>query len=87
MTGLATKTPETLVTTLLDAVPDHRLAFPTATLWPLITAMAVILLFIGSIFTPWAVVWGAIPVAIAVTAWFCPTRKDTEEHLALETKP
>ena len=29
-------------------------------------------MFIGSIFTPWAVVWGAIPLAITLTGWFWP---------------
>jgi cytochrome c oxidase subunit I+III len=32
------------------------------------------MLFVGSIFTPWAVVWGTVPVAIALTAWFWPPR-------------
>ena len=37
-------------------------------------------MFIGSIFTPWAVVWGSIPVAIAVTIWFWPkSPPDTPE--------
>jgi hypothetical protein len=37
---------------------------------------------IGSIFTPWAVVWGSIPVAIAIIFWFWPGPKnlDPETH-------
>jgi cytochrome c oxidase subunit I+III len=31
-------------------------------------------MLIGSIFTPWAVVWGAIPVGLALIAWFYPRR-------------
>lgn len=31
-------------------------------------------LFVGSIYTPWALVWGAVPLALALTAWFWPTR-------------
>jgi cytochrome c oxidase subunit 1 len=85
--GLATRSPEVLITTLQDARPDHRLSFPTPTIWPLISAIAVTVLFVASIFTPWAVVWGSIPVAIALTFWFWPTRKETAEHLALERKP
>jgi len=37
-----------------------------------VTAIAVSVLFIGSIFNPWAVVWGAIPVFIAMVFWFWP---------------
>jgi cytochrome c oxidase subunit 1 len=49
--------------------------------------MAVTVLFIGSIFTPWAVVWGSIPIAIALTAWFWPRRSETAVHLSLERSP
>ena len=41
-------------------------------MWPLVTALATTGLFIGSIFTPWAVPIGSIRVAIALTAWFWP---------------
>jgi cytochrome c oxidase subunit 1 len=30
-------------------------------------------LFVTSIFSPWAIVFGAIPAAIAIAAWFWPT--------------
>jgi cytochrome c oxidase subunit 1 len=85
--GLAFSVPELLVTTVLDAHPDHRFAFPEATLWPLVSAVCVTILFVGSIFTPWAVVWGSVPVGIALTIWFWPTRRETDAHLALERKP
>jgi K+-sensing histidine kinase KdpD len=29
---------------------------------------------LGSIFTPWALVWGALPVGVALTIWFWPQR-------------
>jgi len=45
------------------------------------------ILFIGSIYTPWAVVWASIPVSIALIAWFWPRKKETEEDLALEKSP
>jgi cytochrome c oxidase subunit I+III len=85
--GLASDVPETLVTSVVDALPDHRVVFPVPTIWPLVSAMATTVLFIGSIFTPWAVVWGSIPVAIALTVWFWPTRRETDQHLALERRP
>ena len=85
--GLARDPPELLVTTALDATPQHRVAFPTPSVWPLLSAVATTVLFIGSIFTPWAAVWGAIPVAIALTIWFWPTRQETQSHLKVEKIP
>jgi hypothetical protein len=87
VTGLAERTREVLVTTVLDALPDHRASFPVPSIWPFASTIAVTVLFIGSIFTPWAVVWGSIPVAIAVTLWFWPRRDITEQHLAVEKRP
>jgi hypothetical protein len=85
--GLATDQPELLITTALEALPDHRNVFPTPSLWPLIAAVATTVMFIGSIFTPWAVVWGSIPIIIAMIAWFWPTKAETRQHLALEKAP
>src|SRR4051812_22081575 len=85
--GLAETQREALITTVLDAVPDHRLTFPSPSIWPFVSAIAVTVLFLGSIFTPWAVVWGAIPVAIAVTLWFWPKPAETETHLRIEKRP
>jgi cytochrome c oxidase subunit 1 len=76
-----------LVTSVLDAMPDHRPVFPMPNIWPFVSAVATTVLFIGSIFTPWAVVWGTVPVAIAMTAWFWPRRRETDQHLALEKRP
>ena len=70
--GLSTEVREVLITTLLDARPDHRLTFPDPSIWPLLSAIAVSILFVGSIFTPWAVVWGSIPVTFALIGWFWP---------------
>jgi cytochrome c oxidase subunit 1 len=60
---------------------------PASSIWPFLSAIAVTILFIGSIFTPWAVVWGAVPVAIGTTLWFWPDRKDTEKQVAREVRP
>jgi cytochrome c oxidase subunit 1 len=85
--GLAERVREVLVTTVLDALPSHRLVFPDPSIWPFLSAVTLTVLFIGSIFTPWAVVWGGIPVAIAVTLWFGPKRAETVEHLAVDKRP
>jgi cytochrome c oxidase subunit 1 len=70
--GLRSDVRDVLVTHVLDAEPDHRLEFPKPSPWPLWTALATTGLFIWSIFTPWAVVYGAIPLFISMTCWFWP---------------
>jgi hypothetical protein len=72
--GLATDRREVLITHVLDAEPDHVIEFPHDSVWPFWAAVATTVLFIGSIFTPWAVVYGAIPVFITLTGWFWPTK-------------
>jgi cytochrome c oxidase subunit I+III len=76
ITGLATAYREVLVTHVLDAEPDHRQKFPDPSVWPFLTAVTTTALFIGSIFTPWAVVWGAFPVFVTLTCWFWPKKPD-----------
>jgi cytochrome c oxidase subunit I+III len=74
VTGLSSVRRETLLTSPVDAVPTTRWALPGPDYWPLWSALALSALLIGSIFTEEAVVWGAVPVAIAFTAWFWPRR-------------
>jgi cytochrome c oxidase subunit I+III len=85
--GLPVSVPTTLVTRLHDAQPDHVSVFPTATPWPLFAALAVSVMFVASIFTPWGLVWGAIPVTIALIGWFWPTRDETQKHCEIQVKP
>jgi cytochrome c oxidase subunit 1 len=73
---------EVLITRLLDAEPDHLAMFPKPSIWPFAAAMATTGLFIASIFTPWGVVWGAIPLAITLTAWFWPKKKEAAHEEA-----
>ena len=74
--GLRVEDRELLVTTVIDARPDLRGPSPEPSPWPLLTALSVTALFISSIFTPWAVVVGLLPVAAACTAWFWPKDND-----------
>jgi O-antigen/teichoic acid export membrane protein len=67
-----------LLTTVVAAAPDLREAVAEASLWPFIAACATGVLFVASIFSPWAVVVGAIPATIALTAWFWP--KELKRH-------
>ena len=58
VTGLRTDRREVLVTTLMDAEPNHRYVLPKASIWPLLTAIAVTVGFIGSVFNPWYIITG-----------------------------
>jgi cytochrome c oxidase subunit 1 len=75
VSGLSDTEREILITSGPDARPDHRLRQPEPSAWPFLTAVATTILFIGSIYTPWAVVWGAVPVAAGATLWFWPRGK------------
>ena len=87
VTGLATDAREVIATSVLDAQPDHRYISPSPSLWPFVAAVTTTVLFIWSMYSPWGVVWGAIPVAIALIGWFWPKPGETQKHLALEKRP
>jgi cytochrome c oxidase subunit 1 len=72
VTGLRVDDKEMLLTTVVAATPDMREPVPEASLWPFIAAVATAVFFISSIFSPWAVLFGAIPSGIALIAWFWP---------------
>jgi cytochrome c oxidase subunit I len=70
--GLRVEERELLLTSVLEAIPDVREPSAEPTPWPLIAAAATTVMFVCSIFSPWAVVFGAVPAAIALIAWFWP---------------
>jgi cytochrome c oxidase subunit 1 len=72
VTGLRVDEKEMLTTTVVAATPDLREPIPAASLWPLIAAIAVGIVFVASIFSPWALAIGLVPCGIAFTAWFWP---------------
>jgi cytochrome c oxidase subunit 1 len=78
VTGLRVDDKEMLLTTVVAATPDLREPIAEHSLWPFIASIAVGVFFISSIFSPWAVVFGAIPSTIALIAWFWP--KEIERH-------
>jgi cytochrome c oxidase subunit 1 len=84
--GLATDVREGLVTTVVDALPDHRYVYPSPSIWPFIAALATTFWFIGSFYMPTAMAWGMIPVIIALTFWFWPAQDETRKHLLLEKR-
>ncbi|MFL6720508.1 MAG: cytochrome c oxidase subunit I [Sphingomonas sp.] len=78
VTGLRVDEKEMLLTTVVAGAPDIREPVPEPSLWPFIASLATAVLFISSIFSPWALAVGAIPCAIALIAWFWP--KQMERH-------
>jgi cytochrome c oxidase subunit 1 len=79
MTGLRVDDRELLLTTLMEARPDLREPSPLPTIWPLMASLAVTAAFVSSIFTPWAVPLGLLPVGAALAAWFWPKGPVTPE--------
>jgi cytochrome c oxidase subunit 1 len=78
VTGLSTDRPEQLVTTSVEATPDHRLDLPGDSIWPLFLAIGVGVGFVGAIFTPWGIIVGGAMCAPALLGWFWPKGKPRE---------
>ncbi len=70
--GLRLDRRELLVTSVVEARPQVRDASPADSIWPLLAALATSFMLIWSMFSPWAVIWGSIPIAIALIGWFWP---------------
>jgi cytochrome c oxidase subunit 1 len=70
--GLRIDRRELVVSTVREGRPDLREPSPQPSIWPLFTAITVGLTFLGSIFSPWAIVWGAPLVALPLIGWFWP---------------
>ncbi|PYV78441.1 MAG: cytochrome ubiquinol oxidase subunit I [Acidobacteria bacterium] len=72
VTGVRDDVPEVLVTNSLDSEPQHKDEVPGPSIWPFLTAIAVSIAFIWSIFSPWGVAYGAIPVVVTLIGWLWP---------------
>ncbi|HMQ31787.1 MAG TPA: cytochrome c oxidase subunit I [Chloroflexaceae bacterium] len=71
---------ESLGTSLLDADPEQRLVLPGPSIWPFLLALAVGLLFIGTIISLWAVPIGFALAVVAVVGWLWPTREQLKRE-------
>jgi heme/copper-type cytochrome/quinol oxidase subunit 1 len=74
------KSAESLVTRVVDAEPDHKTQIPGRSISPFFTAVATGAMVIACIFTPWGLVYGAIPIAVGLTLWYWP-RGGGSRHL------
>jgi cytochrome c oxidase subunit I+III len=82
--GLHTDRREKLITTLLDARPLYRQNSPSESIWPFFMAVCMAILFIGSIFTPYAVLGGFGLSVIAAAGW--SRVHDSDRHPELVEK-
>ena len=78
--GLAVDEREILVSTLVEARPDLREAVPGSSIWPLISAIALSIAFVASIFSPYAALWGGALVGAALLGWFWPKSSHEDEE-------
>ena len=72
VTGLRVDRRELVGTSVTYAQPETREVAPDPSIWPFLAAVATTVMLIGSIFTPWAVVWGTPPIAVTLIGWFWP---------------
>jgi cytochrome c oxidase subunit 1 len=79
--GLATDRREVIVTTTFDARPDNRHELPGPAIAPLFAALAIGVLFIGVVFTPWGLVIGSVLLTPALIAWGWPHEKSNRPEL------
>lgn len=70
ITGLSTTKREVLVTTTLDAEPDHRYDMAGNSIWPVALALVTGGVFIGLMFHPMALPVGAAGLALVLALWF-----------------
>jgi cytochrome c oxidase subunit I+III len=80
VTGLRVDARELIISTVAEARPDIREKSAAPSIWPLFAALTVGATFVYSIFSPWAVVWGAAPIAISLIGWFWPKGAPEDEE-------
>jgi cytochrome c oxidase subunit I len=78
--GLSVENREVIVSTVTAGRADLKESSPEPSIWPFLAAIATTITFIGSIFTPWALIWGGLPAMITLLGWFWP--KDIKEDEA-----
>ena len=82
--GLDNDARSVLVTRTLDAEPEGKDEFPAPSIWPFLAALATTAAFVVSVFTPWGITFGAIPIAITMIGWFWPVKQAADRRRARE---
>jgi cytochrome c oxidase subunit 1 len=68
--GLSPSSREVLVSEVMDAEPMHVETVSAPTIWTFWTALATSALLMATMFTPWGLPLGALPLAFTATMWF-----------------
>jgi cytochrome c oxidase subunit 1 len=77
-TGLRSDIHQVLVTTALDAVPDHRQDLPGASGYPFLSALVIFLGIWGLIYTPWAFAAMLVLAGPPFLGWFWHSTPEEE---------
>jgi len=77
--GLRIDRRELIVSTATQARADVRESSPVPSAWPFLASLATGATLLGSIFTPWAIVWGSLPIAVTLIGWFWPKGTPEDE--------
>jgi cytochrome c oxidase subunit 1 len=77
-TGLRSDIHQVLVTTPLDAAPDHRQDIPGASAYPFFAALAVFVGLWTLIYTPWGFVVALVGSAFPFIGWFWHSTPEEE---------
>src|SRR5579884_2928746 len=74
VTGVRDDRREVLVTSVMDAEPQHRYVLPSSSGWPFISALLIGIGFVGTVFRFWWYFPTALFAGIGLIGWFWPRR-------------
>ncbi len=74
VTGVRDDRREVLVTSIMDAEPQHRYVLPSSSGWPFISALLIGIGFVGTVFRFWWYFPTALFAGIGLIGWFWPRR-------------
>ncbi|MRG96632.1 cytochrome c oxidase subunit I [Polyangium spumosum] len=77
---------ETLSTSVLAAVPEHRVVLPGPTIWPFWLAASLTVAFLGAMVDLLFVPVGALLGAISLMGWLWPSRASTRRPARVEAR-
>jgi cytochrome c oxidase subunit 1 len=85
--GLRSDRREFLCTSALDAVPNSRHEMPEESYWPLVMGVAMAVMFIGAVFTPWAYVAGFAVAMLGFAGWAWPRGENPDRIVTVDRRP
>jgi hypothetical protein len=84
--GLDPHVRSVLLTSPLDAEPESRHEHPDDSIWPLVAALGVGVLFVTLIFTEWGLVVGTLLLIPAFVRWAWPPKRWEHQLKTVELK-